>query len=67
MYEMIYKGQPILVYDVIKAIKEGLVFKKKYVNLSNGSLEDTMIRVDLNSGIEYKMLLDYLERGWKIL
>ena len=64
MYEMIYKGQPILVYDVYSAIKEGLVFKKKYVTLYKQ--EDTMVRLDLNSGIEYRILLEYLEKGWKI-
>jgi len=67
MYEMLYRGQPILVYNVCEAIREGLVFKKKYVTIYNGSSEDTMIRVDLNSGIGYKILLDYLEHGWKIL
>ena len=64
MYEMVYKGQPILVYDVYSAIKEGLVFKKKYVVLYKQ--EDTMVRLDLNSGIEYRVLLEYLEKGWKI-
>lgn len=64
MYEMIYKGQPILVYDVYSAIKEGFVFKKKYVILYKQ--EDTMVRLDLNSGIEYRILLEYLEKGWKI-
>ena len=56
MYEMIYKGQPILVYNVYSAIKEGLVFKKKYVTLYKQ--QDTMVRLDLNSGIDYRVLLE---------
>jgi hypothetical protein len=67
MFEMIYKGQPILVYDVMGAIKEGLKFKKKSITLYKGVSDDTLVRLELNSGIEYKVLLDYLECGWKIL
>lgn len=67
MYEMVFNGQPILVYDVKTAIKEGFVFRKKYVDIYKSISEDTMIRLDLNSVIQYKILLDYLDSGWKIL
>jgi hypothetical protein len=65
MYEMLYKGKPILVYDPYNAIKEGLVFRKTQITLYKG--EETLISLDLKSSIQYKVLIDYLDKGWKIL
>jgi hypothetical protein len=67
MYEMVYHGQPILVYDVKTAIKEGLIFKKKSLTIYKDVEDDTMIKLELNNRIQYMLLLDYLEHGWKIL
>jgi len=64
MYEMVFNGQPILVYDPYTALKEGLIFKSKTIILYKD--EDTMLNLSLNTRIEYRVLLDYLERGWKI-
>ncbi len=66
MYEMIFKGQPILVYDPYQAIKEGLVFRVKQLTLYKSD-DETIIFLELKSTIQYRMLLDYLEKGWKIV
>ena len=66
MYEMVYHGQPILVYDVKTAIKEGLVFKKKSLTIYKDVEDDTMVKLELNNRIQYMLLLDYLDQGWKI-
>jgi hypothetical protein len=64
MYEMVFNGQPILVYDPYTALKEGLIFKSKTIILYKD--EDTMLNLSLNTRIEYRMLVGYLENGWKI-
>lgn len=61
---MVFNGQNVLVYDPYTAIKEGLVFRSKSVNLYRG--DETMINLSLNTRIEYRILLGYLEEGWKI-
>jgi hypothetical protein len=63
---MLFMGQPILVYDVSSAIREGLVFKVKQISLYKTG-EDTLFFLELKSGIHYKILLEYLDSGWKIV
>jgi hypothetical protein len=67
MYEMLYKGKPILVYDPYKAIKEGLVFRKSQITLYKKDDDETLVNLELRSNIQYRVLLEYLEKGWKIL
>lgn len=64
MYEMLLNGLPVLVYDPYTAIKEGFVFNCRSVTLYKG--DNTMIKLPLNTRIEYMILLGYLEDGWGI-